>query len=95
MSSNSQFKHVNGRSGKVESICMKCLLAIGICSSDEELATKERQHDCNAKAGETVPSTFESADRLKSRFVWTWNKLVAILLRRRPIHHYWTGTHDE
>jgi hypothetical protein len=95
MSSSVQFKHVNGRDGKVESICMKCLLAVGICSSDEELATKERQHHCNASAGEMVPSTFEIADRPKSRFVWTWNKLVTILPRRRPTHHYWTGTHDE
>jgi hypothetical protein len=94
MSSSLQFKHVNGRDGKVESICMKCLLAVGICFSDEELATKERQHHCNSKAGETGPSTFEVADKPKSRFVWTWNKLVAILPRLRPTHH-WTGAHDE
>ena len=41
MSSSSQFKHVNGRNGKVESICMKCLLAVGICCSDEELRPRK------------------------------------------------------
>jgi hypothetical protein len=51
MSSSSQFKHVTGRSGKVESICMKCLLAIGIYSSDEELAMKESQHECKSESG--------------------------------------------
>ena len=76
MSSSVQFKHVNGRDGKVESICMKCLLAAGICSSDEELATKERQHHCNERTGEIGPSRFEVADRPKSRFVWTWKTCV-------------------
>jgi hypothetical protein len=74
---------------------MTCLLAVGICSSDEELAAKERQHHCNARTKDTVPSTFQIADRPKSRFVLTWNKLVAILPRRRSTRHYWTGTHDE
>ncbi len=76
---------------------MRCLLAAGICSSDEELATKERQHQqhCNARTGEMLPYTFAIADRPKSRFVWTWNKLVAILPRRRPTNRYWTGAHEE
>jgi len=51
MSSSSQFKHVSGRSGKVESICMKCLLAVAISSSDEELAVKESQHECRSEGG--------------------------------------------
>ena len=49
MSSSPQFKRVNGHSRKVESICMRCLLAIGISSSDEELAEKERQHECKSE----------------------------------------------
>ena len=95
MSSSPQFKRVNGRDGKIESICMECLLAVGISSSEEELAAKERAHHCNSKAGEIVPSEFEVADTPQSKFVWTWNKLVAILPRRRPTHHYWTGAHHE
>jgi hypothetical protein len=51
MSSSSEFKHVSGRNGKVESICMKCLLAVGISSSDEELAMKESQHECKREIG--------------------------------------------
>jgi hypothetical protein len=49
MSSSPQFKRVNGRDGKIESICMKCLLAVGICSSEEELAAKERAHKCKVQ----------------------------------------------
>jgi hypothetical protein len=52
MSSNPEFKRVNGYSRKVESICMKCLLAIGISSSDEELNMKESQHQCKSETGE-------------------------------------------
>jgi hypothetical protein len=55
MSSIHQFKHVNGRDGKVESICMKCLLAVGICSSDEELTARESAHVCD---GESEVSKF-------------------------------------
>jgi hypothetical protein len=50
MASNAQFKHVSGSNGKVESICMKCLLAVGIYFSDEELALKESQHQCRGEA---------------------------------------------
>jgi hypothetical protein len=49
MSSSIQFKRVNGGSEKVESICMRCLLAIGISASDEELTAKERQHECKSE----------------------------------------------
>ncbi len=52
MGSGFQFKHVNGRNGKVESICMYCLLAAGICRSDEELLTRESMHRCNGRAAE-------------------------------------------
>jgi hypothetical protein len=51
MLSSPQFKRVNGHNGKVESICMRCLLAIGISSSDEELAAKESQHECKGEDG--------------------------------------------
>jgi hypothetical protein len=50
MSSNAQFKHVSGSSGKVESICMSCLLAVGIASSNEEIALKDSQHECKGEA---------------------------------------------
>jgi hypothetical protein len=65
MSSNSQFKHVSGRNGKLESICMKCLLAVGISSSDEELAMKESRHECNRKTGEIAVSASQVSDRPK------------------------------
>jgi hypothetical protein len=52
MSCSSQFKHVVGRNG-TESICMKCLLAVGICSSQEELAVKERGHECKSEDGKS------------------------------------------
>jgi hypothetical protein len=51
MSSNSQFRHVSRRHGELESICMKCLLAVGISSSDEEVAAKEGQHVCQSEDG--------------------------------------------
>ena len=50
MGSSVQFKHVNGRNGKVESICMYCLLAVGICCSDEELLARESSHPCRRNA---------------------------------------------
>jgi hypothetical protein len=53
MSSSLQFKRVVGRTGKTESICMKCLLTVGIFSSDAELAMKEGQHDCKSETGKS------------------------------------------
>jgi hypothetical protein len=46
MSSRPQFKHVSGSSGQIESICMKCLLAVGIESSEDAIAAKEGGHEC-------------------------------------------------
>lgn len=57
-----KFKHVHGRNGKVESICMNCLLAVAICSSDEELLAKESAHQCPSTAPEVKPRKLE-ADR--------------------------------
>jgi hypothetical protein len=53
MSSSPQFKRIVGRTGTTESICMKCLLAVGISSSDDELAMKEGQHACKSETGES------------------------------------------
>jgi hypothetical protein len=50
MTDASQFRHSTGRNGKVESICMNCLLAVGICSSAEELLAKESGHACDCQA---------------------------------------------
>lgn len=90
-----QFKHVNGRNGKVESICMNCLLAVGICCSDKELEAKEGMHNFSGKAEEVGHGAFEVEQRAKSMMVWTWNQLVDILPRRRPTTAYWPGTHDK
>lgn len=35
---------------------MRCLLAIGISSSNEELTVKERQHECKIEEGNSVLS---------------------------------------
>ena len=43
MKTQLQFKHVRGPGETFESICMFCLLAVGVCSSEEELTTRERQ----------------------------------------------------
>ena len=40
MGTQSQFKHVKGPDGTFESICMNCLLAVGICRSEEALVRK-------------------------------------------------------
>lgn len=49
MGAESQFKHVQGPVRTFESICMNCLLAVGICSSEEELTAKESQHSCGER----------------------------------------------
>jgi hypothetical protein len=95
MATQRRFKHVNGRNGKVESICMNCLLAVGIFSSDKELLAGESMHHCNREAREIGLHKFQSEDRPKSILVWTWNKLVAILPRRGETHNYWPESHDE
>jgi len=65
-----QFKRVDGREGKVESICMNCLLAVGICCSDEELLARESMHRCNGRAAEVrhPPQIGKSS---LSLMVWT------------------------
>jgi len=50
MATESQFKQVKGPDGSFESICMTCLLAVGICPSEEELVTRENEHVCNGGA---------------------------------------------
>jgi hypothetical protein len=82
MSSSFQFKHVNGRNGKVESICMKCLLAAGICSSDKELAAKESRHVCGREAEQLKSVEVKLHTRPKSLIVSSWNRLAWALLER-------------
>jgi hypothetical protein len=53
MVAGSQFKHVRGPKGTFESICMTCLLAVGICGSEAELAISEKAHDCKGQPLET------------------------------------------
>ncbi len=95
MGRNLQFKHVNGRNGKVESICMYCLLAVGICSSDEDLLVQESRHRCNRDAEQITPRKPQIPSRSKLMRVWTWNKFVAILPRRRLPHYCSSGAPDE
>jgi hypothetical protein len=49
MGENYRFKHVKGPARTFESICMNCLLAVGICSSEEGLRAKESQHACGER----------------------------------------------
>jgi hypothetical protein len=95
MSSNAQFKHVNGRNGMVESICMKCLLAVGICSSDKELAAKESRHVCKGEAEELKPVEVKLDTRPKSLIVSSWNRLVTDAPGKRLPRLYWPETTDE
>ena len=85
----SQFKHVHGRDGNVESICMNCLLAVGICRSDQELLARESMHRCKGRAREAVRRDFQDDKRLKSMMVRTWNQLAAIFPERKPAGFYW------
>ncbi len=66
MSSSPQFKREISRSGMIESICMKCLLTVGICSSEEELALKERAHRCKSETGKLGLVGTESSAKSKS-----------------------------
>jgi hypothetical protein len=49
MEARSPFKHVKGLGGSFECICMNCLLAVGICHSEEELVAKENGHRCKVE----------------------------------------------
>ncbi len=55
-----QFKHVRGPRGTFESICLICLLSAGICRSEEELVTKENEHDCMGANGQVNPLAFRN-----------------------------------
>jgi hypothetical protein len=89
MGTSSHFKHVNGRNGKVESICMNCLLAVGICCSDAELIARERSHDCKSSAEQAKQFKTETATDRGAVMICAWKQLVANLtrgkLRRRTI----------
>jgi hypothetical protein len=52
MSMEFQFKHVEGPGGTFESICMQCLLTVGITSSKAELASTEKKHHCKVTGRE-------------------------------------------
>jgi hypothetical protein len=92
MEAKSQFKRVKGPDATFESICMNCLLAVGIRSSEEELQTKENQHDCKGKAKEMGPiprnSTYNPAE-IVSQLVA--GKLIASLRGRRLTQKYLQG----
>lgn len=53
MVAGSQFKHMRGPKRTFESICMTCLLAVGIRDSEAELAIQEREHNCKGECPET------------------------------------------
>jgi hypothetical protein len=46
----SQFKRVRGPIKTIESICMKCLLAVGVRPSERELTDLENLHACNKRS---------------------------------------------
>ena len=90
-----QFKHVNGRDGKVESICMKCLLAVGICSSDEELTVRESRHVCKGETEALKLVQVKCRTTPESLVVWSWNRIVAGLPRKKRPRLYWPEITDE
>ncbi len=53
MGAESQFKHVKSPGGTFESICMTCLLTVGICRSEEDLVAEENEHACKGRSEET------------------------------------------
>jgi hypothetical protein len=56
MSTESRFKRVKGPVKTMESICMDCLHAVGVCFSEAELAEMERQHRCGQHSGYVTPA---------------------------------------
>jgi len=52
MSAEPHFEHVKGPDATFESICMNCLLAVGICSVESELAAREQLHVCTSRPKE-------------------------------------------
>ena len=66
---NPCFKHVEGPNGTYESICMTCLLAVGVAHSQTKLAAREIEHDCKFAADGTFLPTVVSATQGEAR--WT------------------------
>ena len=60
---DAQFKHVKGPAGTFESICTVCLLAIGVCSSEDGLVIREIEHNCQGSADEIGVRAVEVQDK--------------------------------
>jgi hypothetical protein len=56
MGAESRFTHVKGPKRTFESICMACLLTVGICRSEQDLVAKENEHACKGRSEETGES---------------------------------------
>ena len=41
-----QFPHVHNRDNTWDSVCSRCLMALGTANSEEELLELEEEHDC-------------------------------------------------
>jgi len=55
-----QFKHAKGPNGTLESICMECLLAVGIGPSEDDLLINEIEHNCKVSVDEVGLLTIEA-----------------------------------
>src|SRR5580700_1760760 len=61
---NPRFKHVEGPHGTYESICMTCLLAVGVARSQTKLAAREIEHACkSAVDGTSLPTVLSTTQR--------------------------------
>ena len=61
---NPRFKHVEGPNGTYESICMTCLLAVGVARSQTKLAAREIEHACKSAAdGTSLPTVLSTTQR--------------------------------
>ena len=61
---NPRFKHVEGPNGTYESICMTCLLAVGVARSQTKLAAREIEHACkSAVDGTSLPTVLSTTQR--------------------------------
>ena len=47
---HSQFKRVTGPQGTLKSICMRCLRAVTVCFSADDLSKAEAGHHCHRTA---------------------------------------------
>ncbi len=63
---------------------MKCLLAVGICSSDEELRVRESRHVCKGETEALKPIQVKCRTTPESLVVWSLSnyRIVAGLSRR-------------